>query len=153
MNWKLTFLGGIVFYAVTWLVSMVNGPLIHEGVLQEAYKATSGFWRPELMQVPPDMAALLPRWITTGLIGAFIVAALYGIVQTSLAGSGLARGVKFGFGVFLICASAMAGWSGVFNLPDKIWWWWTVDALTMYLVGGAVLGWAADRWWLRPKAG
>jgi len=153
MNWKLAILGGLVFYAATWLVSMVNGPLIHEGVLLESYKATAGFWRPELMQEPPDMAALLPRWIATGLVGAFILGALYGFVHPALSGPGVLRGLKFGLGVFLICGSVMAGWSGVFNLPDRIWWWWALDALAMYLAGGAAMGWAADRWWLRPKAG
>jgi hypothetical protein len=33
-----------------------------------------------------------------------------------------------------------AGWSGVFNLPEMIWVWWSVDAFVVYLVGGAALG-------------
>ena len=69
MNWKLIFGGGIVYYAGAWLVAMISGPLIHEGVLDELYKLHAQFWRPELNQVPPDMAALMPRWIASGLIG------------------------------------------------------------------------------------
>jgi hypothetical protein len=39
----------------------------------------------------------------------------------------------------------MLGMSGVFNLPDKVWAWWSVDSLLGYVVGGAALGWVADK--------
>lgn len=150
MNLKLTLIGGIVFYAVTWLCSMVTGPLIHEGVLAEVYKATATFWRPELMREPPDMAALMPRWIATGLVLSVIIAALYGIVRPAIAGHGWQRGAKYGFGVGLLANACMATMSGVFNLPDVIWVWWTVEGLIIYVIGGAVLGWLADRWFAAP---
>jgi len=44
----------------------------------DPYEATAEFWRPELNQVPPDMGALMPLWITTGLIAAFLSAAVLG---------------------------------------------------------------------------
>jgi hypothetical protein len=146
MNARLIVVGGIAFYIVTWLVSFVSGPLIHNGVLAETYRATACFWRPALMQEPPDMAALLPRWIATGLLLSFILAALYGWVRSAIAGRGWKRGAKFGFGVFLLVAGVMASYSGFFNLPDRVWVWWSVDSLIGYLLGGAALGWAADRW-------
>ncbi len=146
MNLKLILIGGIAFYVATWVLSMVTGPLIHEGVLAEAYKATASFWRPELMQDPPDLAALMPRWIPTGLALSFIVAGLYGKVRASFAGRGLMRGARYGLGVGLLAGAVAASWSGVFNLPDVIWFWWIVEGLAMYVVGGAVLGWVADRW-------
>jgi hypothetical protein len=146
MNARLIVVGGITFYVVMWVLSFVTGPLIHNAVLDEAYQATKEFWRPALMQKPPDMAALLPRWIATGLLFSFIVAALYGWVRSAIAGSGWKRGAKFGFGVFLLMAGVMASYSGFFNLPDRIWAWWGVDTLIGQVVGGAALGWAADRW-------
>jgi hypothetical protein len=150
MNLKLIALGGLVFYAMTWVVSMVTGPLIHEGVLAETYAATASFWRPELMQVPPDMVSLLPRWITTGLALSFVVAAIYGIVRPAIGGQGWTRGAKYGFGVGVLANAALATMSGVFNLPDVIWFWWIVEGLVVYTLGGAVLGWVGDRWCAAP---
>jgi hypothetical protein len=146
MNLKLAVIGGLAFYVATWALSMVTGPLIHEGVLAVVYQQTSTFWRPELMQDPPNMVALLPRWIPTGLALSFVVAWLYGSVRLSVAGRGIARGAKFGLGIGVLNAALLASWSGVFNLPDVIWFWWAAEGLVMYVVGGAVLGWAADRW-------
>lgn len=97
------------------------------------------------MQQPPNMAVLLPRWITTGLIGAFIVTGIYGQVRSTFTGPGWQRGLKFGFVVFLLVASVFFSLSGFFNLPDKLWLWWCVDSLIGYLVGGAVLGVVADK--------
>lgn len=139
-NIKVILLGGLAMYVAQWLISMVSGGIIHEGILTELYVANSSFWRPELNQQPPDMAALMPRWIATGLIGSFIMTGIYDNIRSGLDGSSVIRGVKFGFILFLIHASISAGWSGVFNLPETIWVWWSVEALVIYLVGGAVLG-------------
>ncbi len=146
MNWKLIFGGGIVYYAGAWLVAMISGPLIHEGVLDELYKLHAQFWRPELNQVPPDMAALMPRWIASGLIGSFLIAGVYGVIGSSFDGAGWLKGVKYGLVLFLISISLSLGWSGVFNLPDEIWVWWTLDSLFYFLVGGMALGWFADKY-------
>jgi hypothetical protein len=145
MNWKLILIGGVVMYAVMFALGFITGPVIHNGILMETYQATPAFWRPELMSDPPNMAALLPRWITTGLIGAFIVAGIYGHVRSTFAGPGWQRGLKFGFVIFLVVVSVLLGMSGVFNLPDNVWLWWSVDSLIGYLIGGAALGWVADK--------
>jgi hypothetical protein len=145
MNAKLILIGGVVLYVVMFLLGFITGPVIHDGILDETYRATPGFWRPELMEEPPNMAALLPRWITAGLIGAFIVAGIYGHVRSTFTGPGWQRGAKFGFVMFLVVVSVMLGMSGVFNLPDKVWAWWSVDSLLGYVVGGAALGWVADK--------
>ena len=146
MNVKLVLLGGLTFWLMTWVVSMVTGPVIHNSILMGDYQATASFWRPELMAVPPDMAALMPRWIATGLFLSFIVAALYGWVRPVVDGRGWVRGVTFGAGVFLLVAGVMASWTGVFNLPDRLWIWWALEALAVYVIGGAVMAWVADRW-------
>ncbi len=139
-NIKVILLGGLALYAAQWVVSMVSGAIIHEGILTEMYQAHASFWRPELNQQPPDMAALMPRWIATGLIAAFIQTGIFDNIRSGLDGSPLVKGVKYGFILFLIGLCMSGGWSGVFNLPEMIWVWWNIEALVVYLVGGAVLG-------------
>lgn len=145
MNWKLIVIGGIVYYVVQWIVGMGTGPLIHEGVLESVYRETAAFWRPELNQDPPDIAALLPRWITTGVIVAFISAALYGWLRPAFSGAGWLKGLKFGLLLFVVTGTLMASWSGVFNIPERIWVWWFLESLLYYAAGGAALGWVAER--------
>jgi hypothetical protein len=82
----------------------------------------------------------MPRWIATGLIGALIQTAIYDNIRSALDGSSVVKGVKYGFILFLIYAAMSAGWSGVFNLPETIWFWWNVEAVVIFLAGGAVLG-------------
>ena len=146
MNAKLIVIGGFAFYAVTWILSFVTGPVVHNGLLLESYQATAAFWRPALMQQPPDMAALLPRWIVTGLFYSFVLAALYGKVRSAFAGSGWMRGGRYGFWIWLVATAVAMSYSGFFNLPDRIWFWWAVEGLVGSVIGCAVLAWAVDRW-------
>ncbi|HEX9734654.1 MAG TPA: aldo/keto reductase, partial [Thermoanaerobaculia bacterium] len=67
MSWKLIVLGGLASYVAMFVVGMGTGVVIHNGILQADYRAHSAFWVPELNQDPPDMAALMPYWVTTGL--------------------------------------------------------------------------------------
>ncbi len=145
MNWKLIIGGGIVYYVAQFVVGMISGPLLHEGILDAVYRQHEAFWRPELNQDPPDMAALMPRWISIGLLISFVTAGVYGWLRAAFAGPGWQKGLKFGVLLWIISATTMAGWSGVFNLPDSLWAWWTAEYLVYYLVGGAALGWFADK--------
>ncbi len=146
MNWKLIIGGALVFFIATWIVGMVTGMVIHNGVLMEPYKETSEFWRPELRSDPPDMAALMPLWILNGLIGALVIACIYGWVRRCLEGPGWKKGAKYGLMLWLLAAALYLGLSGVFDLPGTIWAWWAVDALIIYCLGGLALGWFAERW-------
>jgi hypothetical protein len=147
MNWKIVFLGGLAYYVTMFLVSFGTGYFIHspDGLLYETYQATASFWRPELNANPPDMGALLPMWITTGLISAFIAAGIYSVVRSSLAGAAWQRGLTFGVIAALFALINVLGYRGVFNLPDNIWQWWLVDATILHLVGGTVLGIVAQK--------
>ena len=144
-NIKLILLGGLVFYAAQFVVAMVTGMFIHEGVLDPIYASVPEFWRPELNQDPPDMAALMPRWIATGLIGAFVGVFFWDNIRSALGGSGAAAGAKFGFLMALFYASFCLGNSGIFNLPGSIWMWWAIDGTVIFLVGGAALGWITPK--------
>ena len=145
MNLKLVAIGGIVLYLVTFAVSFATGPIIHNNVLKPTYKATPEFWRPELNQDPPDMKALMPRWVTTGLMTSFVLAGVYGAVRGAFAGPGWRKGMIFGFLLSLIAITFMASYSGVFNLPDKIWCWWAFESFFYWIPGGAALGWVGQK--------
>ena len=151
MNWKLIVVGGLVFYVVMFILSFATGPIIHTGILDEPYRANPGFWRPELNQDPPDMAALMPRWITVGLLTTFALTALYGWIRGGFSGAPWMKGMKYGLLLAIIGCCYMAGWSGIFNLPGKIWTWWGVEQFIYYLPGGAVLGWVGEK--LAPEGG
>lgn len=145
MNWKVAILGGLAYYVVAFIVSMATGGWIHEGVLEASYIATESFWRPELRQDPPDIGALMPLWITTGLVTSFILAAIYDVFRKALAGAAWQQGLKFGIAVWLLHTSLSAAWSGVFNLPYDIWTWWAVEGLIYTLAGATVLGIVAEK--------
>lgn len=145
MNWKAVVLGGLAYYAAAFVVSMVSGVIIHEGILDAAYRATESFWRPELVQDPPDMAALMPMWIATGIVTSIILAGIYMVFRAALGGPAWQRGLKFGIAIWLWSVSLMAAWSGVFNLPGKIWIWWGVDAAIYTITGAIALGIVAQK--------
>ncbi len=145
MQWKLVIIGGLVMYMVMFLISMATGPIIHEGVLDGPYRANSGFWRPELNEDPPNVAALMPRWIGVGLLATLVQAALFGWIRGGLSGAPWQKGLKYGLLLSIVGCCMMAGWSGVFNLPDKVWTWWGLEQFLYLLPGGAALGWVAGK--------
>jgi len=145
MNIKIALLGGLAFYAAQFIVGMGTGPFIHEGVLEPLYIANAEFWRPELNQDPPDMAALMPRWITVGIIMSIIMAGIYSFLRGAFSGAAWLKGAKFGLMLTVMTACWSAAWSGIFNLPDAIWFWWTAESLLYYVIGGAALGFVAEK--------
>ena len=147
MNWKIVFIGGVVYYVVFFLLSMIGGQFIHgpEGALGEVYREFASFWRPELNTDPPDMVALMKMWVPTGLLSSILLAGIYSVVRSSLAGSGLLRGLKFGVMSWIFGAVAAMGYWGVLNLPNKIWFWWVAEGIWMQLIAGAVLGLVAQK--------
>ncbi len=84
MNWKLIIIGGLVFWLVTNILGLgVTGPIIHTSILDPIYKATESLWIEPLRQDPPDMAAVMPRWIVVSLISSLVVAGLYSCLRKS----------------------------------------------------------------------
>lgn len=58
----------------------------------------------------------------------------------------MVKGFKFGMVSALLYGSAAAGWSGVFNLPEIIWFWWVVEGFLYFAVGGLALGWYVEKY-------
>jgi hypothetical protein len=145
MKWKCIIIGGLVFWLVANVLSFATGPIIHQGALDADYRANSAFWRPELSQDPPDMAALMPVWLLNSLIVSLIVAWLYCRCRCG-DGPGWRRGMGFCLGLGIFACGSYLAMSGVFNLPSRIWIFWGIEALIIYLVAGAAMGWAVGKW-------
>ena len=145
MRLKCIIVGGLVFWIASNIIGFGLGPVIHEGVLEPIYAANADFWRPELNQDPPDMAALMPRWIAGGLLSSFIFAGIFGVVRSSLAGAPWMQGFKFGVIAALFMCMFCIGWSGIFDLPDRLWIWWAGESFLYNLPAGAALGWVAGK--------
>jgi hypothetical protein len=147
MNWKCIIIGAIVFFIVTNILGMfVSGTIIHEGILDPIYMANQSFWRPELNQDPPDMAALMPMWMLNSFISSLIVAGLYCCYRGCLSGPEWKRGMIFCFSLAIFYCGTLLAFSGVFNLPGKLWLWWAIDGLVIYSIGGLGMGWVVGRW-------
>ncbi len=145
MNWKLVALGGLTFWLVTNLMSFATGPVIHEGVLDPIYRANEAFWVPALNQDPPDMAAMMPIWLRNSLVSSLVFAAIYGLVGSALGSPGWRRGLTFGLILAAIAASTYLNFSGLFNLPANMWLWWSIEAVVIFAIGGAAMGWVGKR--------
>lgn len=152
MNWKIVFIGGIAYYAALFLLSIIGSMVIHsaDGVLGPVYREFASFWRPELNMDPPDMTALMKMWVPVGVLSSFLLAGIYSVIRSSLAGSAVQRGLKFGVISWIFGLVAAMGYWGVFNLPNQIWFWWLAEGVWMNLIAGAVLGWVAQK--LAPAA-
>lgn len=147
MKWKCILIGAVVFFIVSNIIGMaVSGPLIHEGILDAAYQESESFWRPELRQDPPDMAALMPLWLLNGFIFSLVVAGFYCCVRACFAGPEWKRGMMFCITLAFFTAAMMLAWSGLFNLPAKIWVWWAVDGFIAFIPSGLAMGWAVGKW-------
>ena len=55
-------------------------------------------------------------------------------------------GVDLGLLLSIFAAALMGTWTGIFNLPDRIWFWWIGETVVSFAICGGVLGWVADRW-------
>ena len=151
MNWKIVVIGGLAFFVTMFALSFITGMVIHNGILDEAYNATSSFWRPELQTEPPDMAALMPELVLNGLILGLVSAAIYGFMRPAFIGAGWRKGLSFGLLLAAFVAAYHLSLSSYLDLPGKIWGWWSIDAVFQFALAGLVLGVVADK--LAPDQG
>lgn len=145
MNLKIVFVGGLVYYIVSFVAGYGAAFITHNGILVESYHATAAFWRPELMSEPPDMAALMPLWIGVGLVTSFIAAGVYDVFRGALSGPGWQRGLKFGIVLGLLFGGVYMSLFGVFALPLFIWTVWAIEGLVLTALSGAALGAVAEK--------
>lgn len=147
MSPKFIVLGGIAFFIVANIIGAVTGQLIHGpgGFLEPLYQAHQAMWRPELNQVPPDLAALAPLWVGMGLLNSLIVTTAYNVFAGALTGSPLANGLRFGAGASLIMVGLYCSYFGIFALPGTVWITWAIEGVFIYTLGGIALGYVARK--------
>ena len=145
MNWKIIVLGGLAFWVTAFICSLATGQIIHVGILDEIYKAAPQFWRPELNADPPDMGALMPEWILSGVVTGMVIGAIYCFVRPAFDGPGWNKGLRIGLLLAAFTAAYHLSLSGVFDVDGKIWLWWSIDAIIIYAIAGAVLGLVAEK--------
>lgn len=147
MRWIFVPAGGLAFFVVSFLVGGVTGAVLHGegGLLEPAYRAHAQLWRPELNATPPDLGALMPLWLATGVLHSMIVALVYLLFAPALRGGVLANGLRFGVAMSLLMAGTYAMLYGVFALDGMVWAWWAVEGLVTYLLGGITLAFVAAR--------
>jgi hypothetical protein len=146
MNWKLIIVGGLVFWLVTTLGTYVTDIGIHQKVLGTVYGEHSSFWLPELREDPPDMEALMPRWLATSALSSFVVAGIFSFVYGSFNGRGWRKGGSWGLCLATFSFATLLALSVIINLPMKIWIWWGIEGLLLLTTGGAAMGWVTERW-------
>jgi hypothetical protein len=130
MNWKLIIVGTVVFWIVTNLIAIFGtGLIIHEGILEPIYNANASFWLPPLRENPPDMGALMPRWLLIWFVNSLVIAGIYSCVHTSFTGPGWRKGLNWGLCLGIFTFATYITFSGVIDLPMKLWVWWGIDAL------------------------
>ena len=146
MNMRLVMVGTIVFWLVSNIVGIaVTGPIIHEKILDPEYRANESFWLPELSQDPPDYGALMPRWLLNSFLTSLVVAGIYSCVRNSFPAPGWKQGFYWGLSLAVLMVATNNAWSGVFDLPSKLWIWWSVDVMIVYSIAGIAMGWAGSK--------
>ena len=118
MNWKLIIIGGLVFWLVTNILGLgVTGLIIHNVILDPVYRANESLWIEPLRQDPPDIPAVMPRWIVVSLISSLVVAGLYSCLRRAFEGPGWKCGMTWGFYLSILSFITLLGYSGVIALP------------------------------------
>jgi len=145
MNIKAIALGSIAFFITYFAVGFLTGWWIHEQILQTIYAANGTVWQPALAQQGINHINLMPSVLAFMLITSILLTLLFDSLREAMRGSVVVKGIKFGLMVWLIASLVMLAWSAVFNLPGKLWVWWSIDLLIKFVTASAVMAWAVGR--------
>ena len=91
------------------------------------------------------MAAMMPQWLLTSFLSSLVVAGIYSLVRGSFGGPGWSRGMRWGLSLGIFSCMSYFAMLGVFHLPLQMRIWWSIEALILFLLGGAAMGWAGER--------
>ena len=124
---KKIVIGGILAGIILMIVGFIFGSLT-----ADMYRMSP----PGLFKVPMNYTLLVVYDIVVG----FILAYAYSILKNSVPGSGLQKGMIFGFLVFLVGVVPGLGITYItMNIRNKLIFMWAVEMLVAYLLAGAAL--------------
>ncbi|HLD38806.1 MAG TPA: hypothetical protein VJB05_00660 [archaeon] len=129
---------GIVYAVISMVVNTLWAFIDMPYYLMQEYFAV---WSKLMMPTagPPGVEFYVASFVFT-LVAGLIFAGVYSRVKASIRGKGVRKGLRFGFGMFLI--SVIPGMFSLFlliNLPTALIISWTVSGLVTSLLGGIVI--------------
>ena len=129
---------GIVYAVISMVVNTLWAFIDMPYYLMQEYFAV---WSKLMMPTagPPGVEFYVASFVFT-LVAGLIFAGVYSRVKASIRDKGIRKGLRFGFGIFLI--SVIPGMFSLYlliNLPTMLIVSWTVSGLVTSLLGGIVI--------------
>ncbi|HIG97607.1 MAG TPA: hypothetical protein HA230_04665 [Candidatus Aenigmarchaeota archaeon] len=129
---------GIVYAVISMVVNTLWAFIDMPYYLMQEYFAV---WSKLMMSTagPPGVEFYVASFVFT-LVAGLIFAGVYSRVKASIRDKGIRKGLRFGFGIFLI--SVIPGMFSLYlliNLPTMLIVSWTVSGLVTSLLGGIVI--------------
>jgi len=129
---------GIVYAVISMVVNTLWAFIDMPYYLMQEYFAV---WSKLMMSTagPPGVEFYVASFVFT-LVAGLIFAGVYSRVKASIRDKGIRKGLRFGFGIFLI--SVIPGMFSLYlliNLPAGLIVSWTVSGLVTSLLGGIVI--------------
>jgi hypothetical protein len=115
---------------VVFVVMEVMMFLIHGVILDSAYKAIQGVWR-------PDMESFMWVYHVLAVIGAFFFTFIF---SKGYEGKGVMEGMRYGIYIGIWMSSGMAyGSYAMINIPYSLAFQWFIYGVIAYIIYGIVL--------------
>ncbi|MBU1625796.1 hypothetical protein KKB18_00325 [bacterium] len=134
MNWRKIIICGVLVWIVNFLIGWVTCGCLFNWV----YELPPDIWKdPETMKSGVTLMGLF----LTGILSALIFAGVFAFIYKGIPGTGIKKGVIYGFIVWLVGAlSGIASMGFFMTIATTVLIYWIVQALVMNIINGAVIG-------------
>lgn len=142
-------IGGILFTIASQVV-MMGEVLVTMDVymMPEYFPVWSKLMMPDMGPPPGEFYAIS---ITLSFCLALLYSGAFYVLRAGIPGTGIRKGISFGVILFLLsCLPSMLGMWMLINLPEKFFIAGLAFGLVNYLAGGALIGWAFERFGSTP---
>jgi len=142
---KPIIIGGILFAVASQIILM--GEVIATMdiyMMPEYFPVWSKLMMPD-MGPPPAIFYAISISVSVGL--ALLYSTVFHILRTAIPGTGIRKGLSYGILLFLLSSfPSMLGMWMLINLPAKFFIAGLAFGLVHYLIGGAIIAWAFQRY-------
>ena len=148
---KSIVIGGILFAAASQVILMGEVMATMDiYMMPEYFPVWSKLMMPD-MGPPPAIFYVISISTSVGL--ALLYSALFHVLQAGIPGTGIRKGLNYGVVLFLLSSlPSMLGMWMLINLPAKFFIAGLGFGLINYLIGGAVISWAFEKFGSAPAA-